>query len=153
MTLAVSRLIKASPRALYRAFLDAEAIAAWRPPPGMRARIFSFEPREGGGYRMAFDYAETDHAVRGKTSEHSDAFEGRFVQLLADRRIVEEVEFEAEDPQFAGIMRLTTTLEPEAGGTRVTVLCENAPSGIDPEDHRMGIEASLANLAAFTEPA
>ena len=48
-------------------------------------------------------------------------------------------------------MRLTTTFEPVAAGTKVTVLCENAPAGIKDSDHRVGIESSLANLAAFTE--
>ncbi|TAJ90069.1 SRPBCC domain-containing protein [Reyranella sp.] len=151
MTLSVSRVIKASPRALYQAFLDPRAIAKWRPPTGMTARIFAFDAREGGGYRMAFDYAATDHSAQGKTSEHSDGFEGRFATLDPDRRIVEEIDFESDDPAFTGTMRLTTTFEPVAAGTMVTVLCENAPSGIKDSDHRVGIESSLANLAAFTE--
>ncbi|WP_020695574.1 SRPBCC domain-containing protein [Reyranella massiliensis] len=151
MTLAVSRIIKASPRALYRAFLDPKSVATWRPPAGMTARIFAFDAREGGGYRMAFDYSADDRSVRGKTSEHSDGFEGRFAKLDPDRCIVEEIDFESDDPDFRGTMRLTTTFEPVAAGTRVTVLCENAPAGIKDSDHRVGIESSLANLAAFTE--
>ena len=151
MTLSVSRIIKASPRALYRAFLDPQAVAKWRPPTGMTARIFAFDAREGGGYRMAFDYSPVDHSVRGKTSDHSDGFEGRFAKLDPDRRIVEEIDFESDDPDFRGTMRLTTTFEPVAAGTKVTVLCENAPAGIKDSDHRVGIESSLANLAAFTE--
>jgi uncharacterized protein YndB with AHSA1/START domain len=151
VTLAVSRVIKASPRALYQAFLDPESVAKWRPPTGMTARIFAFDAREGGGYRMAFDYAVADQSVRGKTSEHSDGFEGRFAKLDPDRRIVEEIDFESDDPDFRGTMRLTTTFEPVAAGTKVTVLCENAPVGIKDSDHQVGIESSLANLAAFTE--
>ena len=151
MTLSVSRIIKATPRALYRAFLDPQAVAKWRPPTGMTARIFAFDAREGGGYRMAFDYSVEDHSVRGKTSDHSDGFEGRFATLDPDRRIVEEIDFESDDPDFRGTMRLTTTFEPVAAGTKVTVLCENAPAGIKDSDHQVGIESSLANLAAFTE--
>lgn len=151
MTLSVSRIIEASPRALFRAFLDAQAVAKWRPPTGMTARIFAFDAREGGGYRMAFDYSADDHSGRGKTSDHSDGFEGRFAKLNPDRRIVEEIDFESDDPDFRGTMRLTTTFEPVAAGTKVTVLCENAPAGIKDSDHRVGIESSLANLAAFTE--
>ena len=151
MTLSVSRVIKASQRALYQAFLDPQAVAKWRPRTGMTARIFAFDAREGGGYRMAFDYSAADHSVRGKTSEHSDGFEGRFATLDPDRRIVEEIDFQSDDPEFTGTMRLTTTFEPVAGGTKVTVLCENAPAGIKDSDHQAGIESSLANLATFTE--
>lgn len=149
--LRVSRVIKAPPRSLYRAFLDPKAIASWRRPEGMTAHIFAFDPREGGGYRMALDYVDAGPGVHGKTSERSDAFTGRFVTLVADEKIVEEVDFVSDDPQFAGTMRMTTTFEAVPDGTRVTILVENAPAGITPADHDMGIRASLANLAAFVE--
>lgn len=144
-----SRLIKASAETIYRALVDPEAVASWRPPQGMRAEILAFEPREGGTFRMAFIYE--DAGSHGKTSDNADVFEGRFVELVPDRRVVEVVEFESDDPAFAGAMRMVTTLEPVAGGTRVTVSCENVPPGISEDDHREGIASSLANLAAFTE--
>jgi uncharacterized protein YndB with AHSA1/START domain len=144
-----SRVIKASPRAIYRAFLDPEAVAAWRPPQGMTAKIFAFDGREGGTYRMAFVYNDAHHALPGKTSEHADAFCGRFVELVANARIVERVEFESDDPAFAGAMTITTTLEPIAGGTRVSIRCENVPDGISESDHQAGIASTLDNLAAF----
>jgi uncharacterized protein YndB with AHSA1/START domain len=150
-TLSVSRVIKASPQSIYQAFLDPKAVASWRPPQGMTARVHSFDSREGEGYRMSFDYLEADHTVRGKTAEHSDTFRGRFVKLVPNRRIVEEVEFESDEPAFAGTMTLTTILTTVSDGTEVTILCENAPGGIRPSDHELGIRSSLANLAAFTE--
>ena len=58
-----SRVIHASPSTIYRAFLDAEAVACWRPPAGMKARIYAFDPREGGTYRMAFASTDADHSV------------------------------------------------------------------------------------------
>jgi uncharacterized protein YndB with AHSA1/START domain len=149
--LRVSRVIKASPRSLYRAFLDPRAIASWRRPEGMTARIFAFDPREGGGYRMALDYVDPGSGVRGKTSERSDAFTGRFVTLVPDEKLVEEIDFESDDASFAGTMRMTTMFEAVPDGTRVTVLVENAPPGIKPADHDAGIRSSLANLAAFVE--
>ncbi|MBX9841390.1 MAG: SRPBCC domain-containing protein [Xanthobacteraceae bacterium] len=149
--LRVSRVIKAPPPSVYRAFLDPAAIAAWRRPEGMTARIFTFDPREGGGYRMALDYVDAGPGVHGKTSERSDAFTGRFVTLVADQKIVEEVDFVSDDPQFAGTMRMTTSFEPVPDGTRVTILVENAPRGIEPADHDAGIRSSLASLAAFVE--
>ena len=146
-----SRVIKATAQAIYRAFLDPAAVASWRPPEGMTAEIYAFNPREGGTYRMSFAYTDTEHDVRGKTSEHADVFEGRFLELVPDERIIERVAFESDDPAFAGTMRVTTTLAPVPGGTEVTIVCENVPSGIRPGDHQAGMESTLKNLAEFLE--
>jgi uncharacterized protein YndB with AHSA1/START domain len=146
-----SRVIAASPQALYRAFVDPAAIASWRPPQGMKAEIHTFDPREGGYYRMSFLYTEPDPEVQGKTSDHTDTFEGRFVGLIPGERIVEEIDFVSDDPAFRGTMTITTTFRPVSGGTEVTVVCEDVPEGIGESDHKAGIASSLANLAAFVE--
>lgn len=146
-----SRLIKAAPHAIYRAYLDPSAVAAWRPPRGMRAKVLAFEPRAGGGYRMAFVYADGGAANAGKTTADADVFEGRFAELVPDARIVEVVRFHSEDPAFQGEMTLTTTLHPMPLGTEVTVLAENVPRGITAADHEAGIASSLENLARFVE--
>ena len=146
-----SRVIMASPQVIYQAFLDTEAILSWRPPAGMKGQIHAFDPREGGTFRMSFTYCDAGHEVLGKTSEHTDVFEGRFLELVPDKKIVEIVEFESDDPAFAGAMTVVTTLVPVSGGTEVTIRCENVPSGIGPGDHEAGILSSLENLAAFTE--
>ena len=144
-----SRIIRASPHAIYRAYLDADAIAAWRPPEGMTAEIYAFDPRQGGVYRIAFIYAGEG---QGKSSEKADVFEGCFIELIADRKIVERVVFKSDDPQFAGAMTITTTLTPAPGGTAVVVAAQDVPAGITPEDHQAGMDSSLANLAVFVEP-
>jgi uncharacterized protein YndB with AHSA1/START domain len=146
-----SRVIKASPQRIYRALIDPDAVTTWRPPKGMTVKIYDFDPREGGTFRMAFIYRETGHAVGGKTSEHADVFSGRFVELVADKRVVDRVEFESDDPAYAGAMTITTTLEPVAGGTAVTIRCENVPAGIRETDHQVGMASTFANLAAVTE--
>lgn len=146
-----SRVIAASPQALYRAFVDPAAIASWRPPQGMKAEIHTFDPREGGDYRMSFLYTEPDPEVQGKISDHADTFEGRFVGLLPGERIVEEIDFVSDDPAFRGTMTITTTFRPVSGGTEVTVVCEDVPEGIGESEHKAGIASSLANLAAFVE--
>ena len=145
-----SRVINASPRTIYRAFLDPEAVAVWRPPDGMKGQIHAFDPREGGRYRNVLCIYR-DHAVRGKTSEHADVFQGRFLELIPDERIVELVEFESVDPAFAGAMTITTSLASVSGGTEVTIVCKNVPHGIRPSDHQTGLTSTLENLAAFTE--
>ena len=145
-----SRVIVASPRAIFRAFLDPESVASWRPPKGMTATVLAFDPRVGGPYRMAFRYPEGESG-RGKTTPDADRFEGRFVELLPDEKIVETVEFESGDPAFAGTMTITTTFAPVTGGTKVTFLAENVPAGISAADHKAGMDSTLKNLANFIE--
>jgi uncharacterized protein YndB with AHSA1/START domain len=147
----VSRIIKAPRRTIYQAFLDPEALVSWLPPGGMKGRVYAFDAREGGAYRMSLTYVESDHSSRGKTSEHTDVIRGRFLEMIPDERIVQLIEFESKDPAFAGSMTIKWTLADVPGGTEVTVLCENAPEGIRPNDHEAGFRSTLENLAAFTE--
>jgi uncharacterized protein YndB with AHSA1/START domain len=147
----VSRIIKAPRRTIYQAFLDPEALVSWLPPGGMEGRVSEFDAREGGAYRMSLTYVESDHSPRGKTSEHTDTFRVRFLELIPDERIVWSIKFESTDPAFAGPMTIKWTLADVPGGTDVTVLCENEPKGIRPDDHEAGFRSTLENLAAFTE--
>ena len=148
-----SRIIRATPQALYQAHVNPQALAQWRAPAGMRVEIYNFEPRVGGGYRMALVYESDDPAVRGKTSEKADVFAGTFVELVPGKRIVERVAFESDDPAFAGAMTITTTFRPMGEDTEVTMACSEVPAGISAEDHAAGIASSLANLAAYAERA
>lgn len=143
------RVIHAAPEKIYRAHLDPEALASWLPPEGMSCRVEQFEPRAGGTYRMVLTYEEP--TASGKTTENSDSVQGRFVELVPDRLIVQIVTFDSDDAAFAGEMKITWTFMPVPEGTRVAVRCENVPSGIRPEDHAAGLASSLANLAKFCE--
>ena len=147
----ISRIIKAPRRTIYQAFLDPAAVVSWLPPKGMKGQVYEFDARNGGAYRISLTYAESNHSTPGKTSEHSDMVRGRFVELMPDERIVQRVEFESEDPAFAGAMTINWTFVDVPGGTEVTVLCENVPEGIRPSDHEVGVRSTLENLAAFTE--
>jgi uncharacterized protein YndB with AHSA1/START domain len=149
-THSASRVILAAPRAIFRAFLDADAVSSWRPPEGMTANVFAFDPRVGGGYRMAFIYPAVQHG-RGKSSADADIFEGRFVEILPNSEIVESVTFETDNPAFAGTMTITTELTPVIGGTRVAFRAENVPPGISESDHRAGMASTLKNLANWVE--
>ncbi|MFP3920419.1 MAG: SRPBCC family protein [Dichotomicrobium sp.] len=146
-----SRLVRASPSAIYRAFVDPAALASWLPPAGMKGRVDAFDATEGGAFRITLMYESQEHVAPGKTSDHADVVRGRFVELVPGERIVQQVEFESANPAFAGIMTITWRLAAVAEGTDVTVLCENVPEGIRREDHETGLRSSLANLAAFTE--
>jgi uncharacterized protein YndB with AHSA1/START domain len=74
---------------------------------------------------MSVAYTDADHPVPGKTSQHAEVFHGRFLKLVPDACIVEQVEFESDDPAFANAMTITTTLMAVPGGTKVTILCQN----------------------------
>ena len=146
-----SRLVHASPQTIYRAFLDPEAWISWLPPEGMNGHIDAFDAREGGGYRMTLRYDDAEYAEAGKTLENADVVEGRFLKFVPNERVVQQVEFETDDPQFAGAMTMTWSLGAVPGGTEVTILCENVPEGISKQDHDAGLKSTLENLAAFVE--
>jgi len=117
----------------------------------MRGQLYTFEPHEGGAFRMSLVYVEPSDSPRGKSSEDTDTVEGRFVELLPHEKIVWVSEFESDQPDYAGEMRITWTLADAAGGTEVTVLCEDIPKGIRLEDNELGSRQSLRKLAAFIE--
>lgn len=147
----VSQFIKAPRTVVYQAFLDPDAMASWLPPDGMSGQIHDFEPHAGGKFRMSLTYLDPENALLGKTSEATDTVEGKFVELVADEKIVQVTEFESDQPDFAGAMRITWSLADVDDGTEVTVLCEGIPQGIRLEDNETGSKLSLRKLAAFVE--
>lgn len=147
-----SRLVKASPGAIYNAFVDPATLGRWLPPQGMRAKIERFEPQPGGRYRMVLTYDDPTGAP-GKATADSDIVEGRFVALDPGERIVWEVGFVSDDPAFAGTMTMSWRFKEVRDGTEVTILCENVPAGIGKEDHDAGLRSTLENLARFIEAA
>jgi uncharacterized protein YndB with AHSA1/START domain len=150
----VSKVIEAPREVIYRAFLEPDAVASWLPPEGMRGHIHAFEPYEGGKFQMSLMYVDRLETARGKTFEDTDTFKGRFVELLPDRKIVWAVEFQSDQPDFAGEMTITWSLEDAhgvSGGSEVTALCEGIPKGISLEDNELGSRSSLQKLAAFIE--
>lgn len=143
-----SRLVAAAPRAVYRALVDEDALAAWLPPDGMTGRFERFDLRPGGGYRMVLAY-DDPQADPGKTGEGTDVVDVAIVDLDPGRSVVQRVVFAADDPAFAGTMTMTWTVEPTAGGTLVTVRATDVPSGVSPQDHAVGMASSLAHLDAY----
>ena len=99
---------------------------------------------------MRLSHNTKDH-VPGKTSEHSDEVEVRFLKLDENKRIEQAVTFDTQSAEFSGEMRIIWTFEAGAEGTNVRVACENVPLGIQPEDHEAGLTSTLENLAAFAE--
>ena len=147
----VSQIVRAPREAVYRAFLDPDAVASWLAPDTMTGHVEIYEPRAGGRFRMSLTYTEQQNAGRGKTSANTDTVEGKFIEVIPNKRIVQVTEFASEQPEFAGEMRIIWTLADANGGTEVTVLMEDIPAGIRLEDNELGSRQSLKKLAAFVE--
>ncbi|MDQ2878796.1 MAG: SRPBCC family protein [Pseudomonadota bacterium] len=145
-----ARLIRATPAAIYAAFIDPVAYATWLPPAGMSVSIARFEPHPGGAYRLTLRYAAGSEG-KGKSSADADTVDGHFVALVPGEQIVQTAMFESDDPAFAGTMRMSWALTPAAGGTEVTITATDVPPGISAVDHATGLQSTLANLAAFVE--
>lgn len=146
-----SKFIKATPEALYRAFTDPTALAAWLAPDDMTGEVHRFDFRVGGGYEMSLYYPSSEKTFRGKTSEREDRYTARFMELTPPKRIVEAITFDSVDPAFSGEMIMEVTLEAEEGATTVSLVFKNIPPGIRPEDNEAGTRSSLEKLARYVE--
>ncbi|KRF30591.1 SRPBCC domain-containing protein [Nocardioides sp. Soil805] len=144
------RVVPASPEAVYAALTDARARASWLPPTGMTATVEWFDARPGGGYRMVLAY--DDVAQRGKSGDNRDVVEVRFVELLAPRRVVEAAGFVSDDPDLAGTMTMTWTVEPHPDGSLVAIEARDVPPGIDRREHLTAFASSLDHLAEHVGP-
>jgi uncharacterized protein YndB with AHSA1/START domain len=139
-----------APRAsVYRAFLDARAVATWMVPDGMSSHVHAFDAREGGAFRISLTYDAPTGT--GKTAAHTDTYHGRFVKLIPDEQIVEVVEFETSDPALQGEMTITITLAESNGGTDLLAVHDHLPPGLSPADNETGWRMSLGKLAALVE--
>jgi uncharacterized protein YndB with AHSA1/START domain len=145
----ISRHVNGPRSAVYRAFIDARAIATWMVPNGMTSHVHAFDPREGGAFRISLTYdAPTS---RGKTTAHTDTYHGRFVKLVPNEQVVEVVEFETADPAMRGEMTITISLSDANGGTDITALHDGLPPGLSAGDNEVGWQMSLAKLATLVE--
>jgi uncharacterized protein YndB with AHSA1/START domain len=145
-----SRTIAARPEQVYAALVDPDALVAWLPPHGMSARFERFDARPGGSYRLVLTYRDAGVGL-GKATADTDVVEARFVRLVPGVEVVQEVDFESDDPRVAGTMTMTWRLSPVDGGTLVAITADDVSDGISAEDHATGMGSSLANLAAHLD--
>jgi uncharacterized protein YndB with AHSA1/START domain len=145
----ISRHLNAPPARVYRALLDAQAVAAWMVPQGMTSHVHIFEAHEGGSFRISLTYDAPTGA--GKTSEHTDTYHGHFVTLVPNTQVVEVMEFETADPTMRGEMTVTFTLTDADGGTDMFAVHDNLPAGVSPADNETGWRMALDKLAALVE--
>lgn len=150
----VSVIINAPRNTVFNAFLSAESVATWLAPNNMIGTVHTFAPRKGGKIHMSLTYndvTESPDGKGGKSSSDSDTFQGTFLEIVPEQKIVWLTEFDSPDPAFAGKMTLTWSFADVDDGTEVTVHCENIPIGVRLEDNEVGSRSSLEKLAQFLE--
>lgn len=140
-TVRLQRVLTAPPERVYRAFLDAAALAKWLPPDGFTCTVHELDARAGGKYRMSF----TNFSSGG-----SHAFGGTYLELVPNERIVHDDRF--DDPNLPGTMVTTITLREVACGTELQVVQEGIPEVIPVEQCYLGWQESLTLLKRVVEP-
>jgi uncharacterized protein YndB with AHSA1/START domain len=139
-TIRLHRVLRAAPERVYRAFLDADALAKWLPPNGFTGRIHHLDAKVGGTFRMSF----TNFATR-----HGHTFGGEYLELVPSERIRHTDRF--EDENLSGVMETTVSLAPASAGTDLSIVQEGIPEGIPVEACYLGWQESLALLAELVE--
>jgi len=140
-TVRLHRVIRATPERLYRAFLDADAMAKWLPPYGFTCKVHHMDAKVGGTFRMSFTNFGTGHG-------HS--FGGEYRELVPHARIRYSDKF--DDPNLPGEMETTVSLVPVSCGTELSIVQEGIPQVIPVEMCYLGWQESLAQLATLVEP-
>lgn len=140
-TIKLHRVLKSTPAKIYRAFLDADAMAKWLPPHGFTGKVHQLEAKVGGSYKMSFTNFSTGH---------SHSFGGKYLELVPDERICHTDRF--DDPNLPGEMKTTITLRQVSCGTELNIVQEGVPAVIPPEACYLGWQESLTLLAQLVEP-
>lgn len=140
-TVRLHRVLRAPPERVYRAFLEADAMARWLPPNGFVGKVHHLDARVGGGFRMSFVNFSTGHG-------HS--FGGEFLELAPHERIRYTDQF--DDPNLPGVIQVTVALTRVSCGTEIHIVQEGLPEVIPLEMCYLGWQESLANLARLVEP-
>ena len=135
------RVLRANPERVYRAFLDADAMAKWIPPYGFTCKIQHLDARVGGTFKMSFENFSTGHG-------HS--FGGEYLELVPNERIRYTDKF--DDPNLPGEIQVTVTLKAVSCGTELHIVQEGLPEVIPVEMCYLGWQESLAQLANLVEP-
>lgn len=139
-TIRLHRVLRAPPERIYRAFLDAQAMAKWLPPHGFTGQVHEIDVRVGGRYRMSFTHL---------ASGHSHSFGGSYLELVPHERIRHTDRF--DDPNLPGEMVTTVTLRAVFCGTELNVVQEGVPGVIPAEACYLGWQESLQLLALLVE--
>jgi len=139
-TVRFHRVLRAPAERIYRAFLNADALAKWLPPNGFTGKVHHLDAKVGGTYKMSFT---------NFTTGNSHSFGGEYLELLPNERIRHTDKF--DDPNLPGTMQVTVSFRKVSCGTELNVVQEGIPEIIPPEACYLGWQESLALLAELVE--
>ena len=139
-TIRLHRVLRAAPERIYRAFLDADAMAKWLPPNGFTGKVHQMDAKARGTYKMSFTNFTT-----GK----SHSFGGTYVELTPHKLIRYTDKF--DDPNLSDEMQTTVTLKEVSCGTELNIFQDGVPAAIPPEACYLGWQESLVLLAKLVE--
>jgi uncharacterized protein YndB with AHSA1/START domain len=140
-TVRLHRLFATKPVKVYRAFIEADALAKWLPPNGFTCTVHHLDANVGGTFRMSF---------RNFTTGAGHSFGGKYLELVPGERLRYTDKF--DDPNLPGEMQVTVTLKAVSVGTEVSIVQEGIPDAIPVEACYLGWQESLRNLARLVEP-
>jgi uncharacterized protein YndB with AHSA1/START domain len=140
-TVQLHRVLRATPERIYRAFLDADAMAKWLPPYGFTCKVHHMDAKVGGTFKMSFT---------NFTTGHGHAFGGTYFELVPNERIRYSDTF--DDPNLPGDMETIVVLKAVSCGTEVNITQQGIPQAIPVEMCYLGWQESLAQLATLVEP-
>lgn len=139
-TIRLHRVLRATPERVYRAFLDADALAKWLPPHGFTCKVHHLDARAGGTYRMSFT---------NFTNGQCHSFCGEYLELTPHERIRKSDRF--DDPNLPGEMLVTITLQQVSCGTEMHITQEGVPAVIPAAGCYLGWQESLLLLGQLVE--
>jgi uncharacterized protein YndB with AHSA1/START domain len=139
-TVRLHRVLAAKPEKVYRAFLDADAMAKWLPPNGFTCKVHHMDAKVGGTFKMSFT---------NFTNNKSNSFGGEYLELVSHERIRYTDVF--DDPNLPGEMRVTVTLKTVSVGTEMHIEQAGIPHVIPLEACYLGWQQSLTQLAMLVE--
>ena len=140
-TVRLHRVIRAKPEKVYRAFLEAGAIAKWIPPYGFTCTVHHMDARVGGTFRMSF---------HNFSSGNGHSFSGEYIELIPNELIRYTDKF--DDPSLPGVLEVTVSVKPVLCGTDLSITQSGIPAAIPLEMCYLGWQESLAQLATLVEP-
>src|SRR4026209_1534946 len=140
-TVQLHRVLRATPERIYRAFLDADAMAKWLPPNGFTCKVHHLDAKVGGTHKMSFT---------NFTTGHSHSFGGEYLELVPHERLRYTDRF--DDPNLPGEFETTVTLKKGSGGPELNVVQDGVPGVIPAEACYLGWQESLTLLAQLVEP-
>ena len=140
-TVKLHRVLRANPERIYRAFLEADAMAKWLPPYGFTCRVQHLDARVGGSFRMSFT---------NFTTGNGHSFGGDYLELQPNEKIRYTDKF--DDPNLPGEMQTTVSLKAVSCGTELSIVQEGIPAVIPTEMCYLGWQESLEQLARLVEP-